>query len=118
VKVTAKVEGLERLILDLRDRARKATENRRVSVGYSAPYSVFVHENLQVHHPNGSAKFLEQPAREKSAEVALAVRSAVGRGQPVVEALRAGGEALLAASQQLVPVLTGNLRSSGYVRVE
>lgn len=32
-----------------------------VTMGYTASYAIFVHENLTAHHPVGSAKFLERP---------------------------------------------------------
>ena len=35
--------------------------------GVAAPYAVYVHENMQVHHPVGNAKFLEIPYRAKLA---------------------------------------------------
>lgn len=31
---------------------------------YKAPYSLYVHENLEVYHPNGEAKFLEKAVNE------------------------------------------------------
>jgi hypothetical protein len=45
-------------------------------VGYTAPYAIFVHENLELYHaPPTQAKYLEQPARELKevlrAEVAI-----------------------------------------------
>jgi hypothetical protein len=39
-----------------------------VTVGYTAAYSVYVHEILTSHHPIGQAKFLEQPVRERRPE--------------------------------------------------
>lgn len=32
---------------------------RAVEVGYAAAYAVYVHENLEAHHDNGQAKFLQ-----------------------------------------------------------
>lgn len=51
-----------------------------VSVAYSASYSLFVHENLEAHHPVGQAKFLEQPAREYADELARIVSEEVKKG--------------------------------------
>lgn len=50
---------------------RKEGEGFRaeVSVGYTASYAVFVHENLEANHPIGQAKFLEQPARDMRQEL-------------------------------------------------
>lgn len=35
----------------------------RVVVIYDTPYAIPVHERLDVFHPNGQAKYLEEPAR-------------------------------------------------------
>lgn len=35
-----------------------------VRLGYDAPYAVIVHEDLEAHHVNGEAKFLESVLRE------------------------------------------------------
>jgi hypothetical protein len=32
--------------------------------GASAPYALYVHENLEAHHPVGQAKFLETPVEQ------------------------------------------------------
>jgi len=41
-----------------------------VQVGYTADYAVYVHERLDLHHDAPTqAKFLEQPARTKRAEM-------------------------------------------------
>jgi ribosome modulation factor len=34
------------------------------SGGPAAPYAIYVHENMNAHHPVGQAKYLEQPFRE------------------------------------------------------
>lgn len=41
-------------------------KNPSVIVGYTEEYAIFVHENLEAHHPVGQAKFLEQPLRENT----------------------------------------------------
>lgn len=35
-----------------------------VSVGFSAAYAIYVHENLEAHHDTGQAKFLESALRD------------------------------------------------------
>lgn len=40
--------------------------NPSVIVGFTEEYAVYVHENLEAHHPVGQAKFLEQPLRENT----------------------------------------------------
>lgn len=34
------------------------------TIEYTAPYAIFVHEDLSVYHPNGQAKFLEAAMRQ------------------------------------------------------
>jgi hypothetical protein len=36
-----------------------------VSVGFFTSYAIFVHENLDAHHPVGQAKFLTTPLRQE-----------------------------------------------------
>ncbi len=33
--------------------------NLHVTIGFSSPHAIFVHENLNAHHDDGEAKFLE-----------------------------------------------------------
>lgn len=111
------VHGLEKVLASFRD-LRKKHRSTEVSVGYSAPYALPVHERLNVRHRTGQAKFLEQPARERSGDVARVIRQHVGDGMPLRDACVKGGEFLLEESRKVVPVDTGFLRDSGFVRVE
>jgi hypothetical protein len=58
---------------------------RLVYGGPTAPYAVQVHENLQAHHRNGEAKFVERPLMAKKPEIAgdiareLSLRRMVGK---------------------------------------
>lgn len=115
-----KIEGSDEIKVKLTrmaNAARAETVNRIVC-GYSAPYAVYVHENLEAYHSNGQAKFLEQPARERKGDIAAAVVSARRSGQPLEQALMAGAEELRKRSQPLVPVATGFLRDSWFAEVE
>jgi hypothetical protein len=119
--VAAKVEGLKRLIDVLDGRRREAARfaRLRLAVGYSAPYAVYVHENLQANHPNGGqAKFLEAPARMHAREIRRTVTRALRGGVPAPSAMALGGNHLGALSRPLVPVDTGELRDSWFVRVQ
>ncbi len=113
--------GLKSLMskLSLRERAA-AVQQPKVIVGYTAAYAIFVHENLEAHHPVGQAKFLEQPAREMGNDGTLAgiVRKAIQSGKTMGQALLLAGLWLQRASQKLCPVLTGNLRNSAFTRLE
>jgi len=114
--VRADVSGVEDLLRVLGRYAQRAGRTAAsVSVIYDSPYGIFVHERLDVHHPTGQAKFLEQPARQKTREMAAATALAWRAGRTWPEAIRAAAEVLLEASQELVPVDTGALRASGKV---
>ncbi len=43
-------------------------------IGCTAEYAIYVHENLEAHHPTGKAKFLEDAFHEKAPEVLEIVR--------------------------------------------
>lgn len=50
----------------------------QVTVGYTANYAVYVHENLTARHaPGKTAKFLEGPAREMRAEIANIIEAEI-----------------------------------------
>jgi hypothetical protein len=117
---SVKIDGVPRLLRTLEGLAAKARADagKRVSVGFSAPYAVFVHEDLTAFHSNGVAKFLETPMRTMHQELAGIVGAEVRGGATLVEAERKAAERLLVASQAIVPVDSGNLRDSGFVSVE
>jgi hypothetical protein len=51
-------------------RAKGEGFNTQVTVGYTANYAVYVHENLtNRHNPPTQAKFLEQPMRDHQAQI-------------------------------------------------
>lgn len=55
-------------------------QNRKkpsVTVGFEEEYALYVHENLEAHHNNGQAKFLEQPLRENADRYAEHVKNKV-----------------------------------------
>lgn len=112
------MEGLNKLLGDLgkRQEDSKHKDGGSCTVGYAAPYSLFVHENLEAHHEHGQAKFLEQPARTMKDELAHSIRGDAEHGLGLVVALENVAKKLLAASQELVPEDTGVLKASGYVK--
>ena len=114
------VKGLNKVVALLRAKAAKASKanEAKVAVGYSANYAVHVHENLEVFHKNGQAKFLEQPAREHRAELFKVIKEELKSGRTMAQALIKAGLLLQRLSQQLVPVDTGNLKNSAFTRLE
>lgn len=114
----AKVEGLTRVVAALKAvGAKYGPATPRVHVGYRAAYGIFVHENLEAYHPNGQAKFLETPAREEARNIAKIVHDGLKAGLTLEQALLRGGLYLQGKSQELVPVDTGNLRSSAFTEI-
>lgn len=92
-------------------------ESDNVVVGFAANYAIWVHEK-QAHHVVGQWKFLEQPARELSGEIAQIVVNRLKQGDKMPRALILGGMRLQRAAQELTPVDTGNLRGSAFTDYE
>lgn len=116
----AQMQGLQSVINALRSKAAKANKDSKSSVvvGFSASYAIYVHENLEAHHPIGQAKFLEQPAKQMKSELAEIVKSALRQGKTVSQSLLLAGLRLQRESMRLVPVDTGALKASAFVRYE
>lgn len=118
--VEVKTTGTDSLLKKLEERVKWARDGNgtTVVVGYEAPYATTVHEDLEMVHPNGGqAKYLEEPSRLYAREVQKAVSDSLVKGKDFEKALTAGGELLLELSEPFVPVDTGELVNSGYVRV-
>jgi len=111
------LEGTEQLVENIRSRAKRA-KGSDVIVGYEQPYAVFVHENLEAHHPVGQAKYLEQPMRQHRRELLRYISVELRKGRLLQDVLFEAGNILLDASLPLVPVDTGALKSSGFVEVD
>jgi hypothetical protein len=116
----AKVERLTELVKALQDKAARSRKDDdcSVSVGYTANYAVYVHENLQAHHTVGEAKFLEGPARRMSRQLGEIVLARKRQGMTTAQALVIAGLTLQRASQQLCPVDTGNMRAGAFTRLD
>lgn len=117
--VRMEVGGVKQTVAAFERRARKTIRDadRRIEVGYSAPYAMRVHEDLQMRHTNGQAKYLSAAIRQGTREVQSVIRRALVGGQSIRQALALGGIRLLQLSRKLVPVRTGRLRDSGFSRV-
>jgi hypothetical protein len=89
-----------------------------VVVGFITNYALYVHEDMVANHPVGQAKYLEQPARELSAEMGRVVAEALESGIDPTRALVMAGMRLQREAQKLVPVDTGNLKGSAFTAVE
>lgn len=128
----AKISNLERVQRRLQKEFDDfAGDGARVTgfVGYSAPYAIYVHENMEIDHPlhvdgsgsvrdcKGQAKFLEIPAREilptVAGELAKMKRNKKGLRYSIQTIL----DRILRESRKLVPWMTGNLYRSGFTRL-
>jgi hypothetical protein len=134
------IKGMANLFSKIHARIKMGQEAKDtvVDVGYKAPYAVYVHENREIWppgmrlaeqprpsgigaywDPQGQAqpKFLEEPTRMMSDELGKQLVQDVKDGMKIRDAMKKLGETLLAASQELVPVETGELRDSGFVQI-
>lgn len=64
---------------ELRDSGQVVTDGDSAAVTYTAGHAVIVHERMDLHHPNGQAKYLEAAMDSTRAEVLQAVAAAVRR---------------------------------------
>ena len=109
-------EKLRRTFANLSDKAKKGS----VVVGYTANYAISVHEmiNASFQRPGAQAKFLEKPFREMKQRLVKQIETDLEAGMPMDQALFRAGLVLQRASQDIVPVDTGNLRASAFTRIE
>ncbi len=112
------ITGVQRLVYLFGKKARIVSGINRIKVGYTADYAIYVHEDLTKIHPNGQAKFLEQPARTLRSVMRSIVLSEMRSGKTLEQALLAAAERLKVESQTLCPVDTGALKASAVASVE
>lgn len=115
-------------------RRRAAVKNVSVTVGYTAYYALYVHENLDpvtmgmdiprasglgvLWGPHGQPKFLEGPFRTNRDKYAGIVRDSMRAGNTWRQSLLMAGMELQRDSMLLVPVEYGNLRASAFTRAD
>lgn len=118
-KAGAVTSGLDKLtaVLTARKLTGKRDSNLRLVVGFTAEHAIVVHEDLSAFHAIGQAKYLEQPMRENRAVYARIVRDKMKQGRSLRQAMLAAGYELLRDARALVPVDTGELKASGFVKV-
>jgi len=112
------VEGSKKLgsiMYEMKKMVNKVRQ--RVQVKYTAPYAIYVHEDLTKRHPVGQAKFLEEAVRRKEDAAKALMTQLAKAGENLETILRRAAELVLAESQLLVPVDTGFLKSTGEVVV-
>ena len=111
------MQGLERVLTELRKRRERAGLDSfaQTRVGYSAEHAVVVHERLDVFHPIGQAKYLEQPLRTEEHKMADIIRRRLMARESLKTAQVAAAKHLISISLRLVPVDTGELRDSWFI---
>lgn len=136
MKIKVRVYHTKKLEATFKALSKKAQNDasQRIVVGYSAPYAMYVHEAVGMvlqglprasghgHYwdPQGQAqaKFLEQPSRQYAKSIGEYITAQVRKKIPLVDALLSAGKILLKESQRLVPVDTGRLKASGFVKIK
>ncbi len=109
--------NLERVLKELRKRRRDRGDLlSETKVGFTAPYAVPVHERMDVHHPIGQAKFLEQPMRTEVKPMADIIRSRLRARESLKSAQLVAAKHLIKVSLTLTPVDTGLLVSSWFIK--
>lgn len=116
--IEGQVTGVGAILTKFEEKSLAHKKRLRCTVGYQAKYATHVHEDIVMVHRVGQAKFLEQPARQFRSEMGGIVKANLLNKESLETSLRRGGEFLLEMSQELVPVDTGFLKRSGYVKVD
>lgn len=116
----AEITGLSQLLAKLANMAAKANRdaNFSVVVGFTAAYSIWVHENMQAVHPTGQAKFLEEPYRTGQPQMMQIIVSGARSGKTLGQSTLMAGLWLQGEAQRRCPVDTGNMRASAFTRLD
>lgn len=110
-------EGFERVKTAIRGRSLKGRVKLAVECGYRAHYAVYVHEDPFAHHPVGKWKFLEDPMRRGRGHMGKLIQQALRAKKSLESGILAALFWLEDASKEEVPVDTGFLRESWFVRL-
>lgn len=98
---------------------KRGGERQTVVAGYRAHYAVYQHENLQYKHaPGRRAKFLERAIRENKKNLMFLIRDYLQARRDVPGMLMVAGRFILNASNVTIPLDTGFLRDSEFMRLE
>lgn len=115
---SVKMEGFGKVSSRFKAMTLKGRKRLTVKVGFATPYAARIHEDLEMYHnPPTQAKYLEQPLRELQDAMGEVVVQNLINKESLETALIRAGNLLLEAALPLVPIDTGRLRRSGYVKV-
>lgn len=115
------IKAFNRVAQNVKRIRENAKRDKKVTfaIVFNAPHAVHVHENLEMPHPNGGqAKYLEQPLRERASEISNMIKTLMKQGRTLRQAILITANWFLQNYvKPLVPVDTGELVSSGQVKV-
>lgn len=111
------VKGAEKLKEQLAARSLRGRKTLAVQFGYRAKYAVFVHEDPFAHHPVGKWRYLADPLRRGRGQMGKIMKRELLRKRSLESAVFAALEWLREASQDEVPIDTGFLHDSWFVRL-
>ena len=111
------VKGREKLTRQLQQRSLKGRKTLAVQFGFRAQYAVYVHEDPFAFHPIGKWRYLADPLRRGRGQMGKIAKAVLARKKSLEDATYAMLEWLREASQEEVPVDTGFLRESWFVRL-
>lgn len=115
----AEVQKIKELSSQLTGRLKRSQseDQRRINVGFTAAYAIYVHEDLEARHVVGQAKYLSDAVWRFKDVVSQLVVDAMKRGLTMEQALLIGGLRIQRESQLLVPIDTGNLKNSAFTSI-
>lgn len=106
--------GFNKLATQLLDLAKIHAPTVTATIGYTAPYAVYVHEDLTKNHPVGEAKWLENAIHANQQNVIDMIYTKLTAGQTMTQACEETGWWLLQLANTMCPVDTGRLKASAY----
>lgn len=115
--VGIKVIGGQAIEREINKYLRFTTPLLTLEVGYDTPYAAKVHEDLNAFHPNGHAKYLQAAYEMNLGTYIGFVKYLWMKGIPFDKAMTEIAKLILMVSRKLVPVDTGQLRDSAYMRI-
>lgn len=132
------IQGFDKLVRKLKALSVAGRKKATASCGYSAPYSVYVENDLTKRHgetfneyyaaeiasgaeharrPQEQAQFLQQPLQDNQVKLANIVATAVRNKEGVRVAVDRAARYLMAKSAEIIPIDTGYLLSTAYIQV-
>ena len=117
--LSLKVEGTDELNAELSKlKSAYGKSNKAAVVSFGTNYGVYVHENMNVHHEVGEAKFLENAVKANIPAVSGVVEKMTSKGMNLSIALFTAASIIQRDAQKRCPVDIGNLKASARTEME